>query len=329
MNADFGDRALSKLRQKAVALFCGCGGLALGFRNAGFKIVAAFDNWDPALTVFRKNFPKSQVFNCDLGNLNGNYDIFAQFDPDIIIGGPPCQDYSHAGKRNEDFGRADLTISFAEIVAEIRPIWFIMENVDQIVKSQKLIEAQDMLRKAGFGLTGKILNASLYGVPQIRKRYFLIGRLNAPDGFFNEYLDSGKTSRPMTVREYMGSILDVEHYYRHPRTYGRRAVFSIDEPSPTVRGVNRPIPPNYRRHPGDTAPISMNVRPLTTIERSYIQTFPEGFIFEGSKTDLEQMIGNAVSVKLAEYVARRIIAFSKKCEEEKENQAKEYQLKFV
>ena len=90
-------------------------------------------------------------------------------------------------------------------------------------------------------------------------------------------------------------------------------------------GVNRPIPRNYRRHPGDTAPISMNVRPLTTIERSYIQTFPKGFVFEGSKTDLEQMIGNAVPVKLAEYVAKSIIAFSRKCEEEKENQAKEYQ----
>ena len=329
MNAGFGDRALSELRQKAVALLSGCGGLALGFRNAGFEVVAAFDNWDPALTVFRKNFPESQVFNCDLGNLNGNYDIFAQFDPDIIVGGPPCQDYSHAGKRNEDFGRADLTISFAEIVAEIKPVWFVMENVDQIVNSQRLIKAQNMLRKAGFGLTEKILNASLYGVPQIRKRYFLIGRLNAPDGFLNEYLDSGLASRPMTVREYMGSILDVEHYYRHPRTYGRRAVFSIDEPSPTVRGVNRPIPRNYRRHPGDTTPISMNVRPLTTIERSYIQTFPKGFVFEGSKTDLEQMIGNAVPVKLAEYVAKRIIAFSRKCEEEEANQAKKYQLRLV
>ena len=329
MNAGFGARALSALPQKAVALFSGCGGLALGFKNTGFEILAAFDNWDPALTVFRKNFPESQVFNVDLGNINGNYDIFDQFAPDIIIGGPPCQDYSHAGSRNEELGRADLTISFADIVAEVRPTWFVMENVDQIMHSQRLIKAQDMLRKACYGLTERILNASLCGVPQIRKRYFMVGRLNAPAGFLNEYFDSQLASRPMTVREYLGSILDIEHYYRHPRTYARRAIFSIDEPSPTVRGVNRPIPQNYRRHPKDTAPISSNVRPLTTIERSYIQTFPEGFIFEGSKTDLEQMIGNAVPVKLAEYVAKSIIAFSKKCEEEKENQVKEYQLKLA
>ena len=80
-------------------------------------------------------------------------------------------------------------------------------------------------------------------------------------------------------------------------------MFSVDEPSPTVRGVNRPIPKTYKHHPGDSALVSSNVRPLTTLERSYLQTFPDNFLFEGSKTDLEQLIGNAVPVKLAEYVA--------------------------
>lgn len=107
----------------------------------------------------------------------------------------------------------------------------------------------------------------------------------------------------MTIRDYLGDSLGIEHYYRHPRSYKRRAVFSIDEPSPTIRGVNRPIPKTYIKHSGDTSTISDQVRPLTTIERSYLQTFPKDFIFEGSKTDLEQMIGNAVPVKLAEYVA--------------------------
>lgn len=110
----------------------------------------------------------------------------------------------------------------------------------------------------------------------------------------------------MTIRTYFNSIdkaLDIEHYYRHPRSYKRRGVFSIDEPSPTVRGVNRPIPKTYQPHPGDAALVSLNVRPLTTLERSYIQTFPNNFIFQGSKTDLEQLIGNAVPVKLAEYVS--------------------------
>lgn len=310
---------------KVVALFSGCGGLALGFRNAGFEIVAAFDNWDAALTVLRNNFPESRVFNRDLGAVNGNYDIFAQFAPDIIISGPPCQDYSHSGKRNEELGRADLTISFAEIVATVKPEWFVMENVDQITKSKRLEIAYQMLHEAGYGLTTKILNAALCGAPQIRKRYFLIGKLNTSDGFLQKYLDAGLASKPMTVREYLGNGLDIEHYYRHPRNYSRRAVFSIDEPSPTIRGVNRPIPKTYRRHPRDSAPVSHNVRPLTTIERSYIQTFPKNFIFEGSKTALEQMIGNAVPAKLAEYVAKSIMAFIENRQQDKRNQEKEYQ----
>jgi len=83
----------------------------------------------------------------------------------------------------------------------------------------------------------------------------------------------------------------------------RRGIFSIHEPSPTIRGVNRPIPKGYTKHLGDPVQVSDKVRPLTTLERSYIQTFPDTFIFNGSKTDLEQIIGNAVPVKLGEYVA--------------------------
>ena len=84
-------------------------------------------------------------------------------------------------------------------------------------------------------------------------------------------------------------------------------MFSIHEPSPTIRGVNRPIPKTYQFHEGDTCKTLEKIRPLTTIERSYIQTFPSHFNWGGqTKSDLEQIIGNAVPVKLAEYVANAI-----------------------
>ena len=95
----------------------------------------------------------------------------------------------------------------------------------------------------------------------------------------------------------------------HPRSYNRRAVFSIHEPSATIRGVNRPIPETYKKHHADKADISEGVRSLTSKERSYIQTFPEEFEFVGSKTNIEQAIGNAVPVKLAEYVARCLLEY--------------------
>lgn len=96
----------------------------------------------------------------------------------------------------------------------------------------------------------------------------------------------------------------------HPRSYNRRAVFSVYEPSSTIRGVNRPIPIGYQKHHADKAdPADGNVRSLTTKERSYIQTFPESFVFKGNKSNMEQAIGNAVPVKLAEYVARHILDY--------------------
>ena len=232
---------------------------------------------------------------------------------DMIIGGPPCQDFSHAGKRDENLGRADLTVSFAQIVAHTKPKWFVMENVDRTVKSQRYRSAGEILRSAGYSLTQRILDANQCGVPQRRKRLFLIGELglsiSVDSRALASYLDNNLATKPMTVCDYLGDSLGVAHYYRHPRNYSRRAVFSVDEPSPTVRGVNRPIPKTYKAHPKDTALISEKVRPLTTLERSYLQTFPKGFHFTGSKTNLEQMIGNAVPVKQAAYIARCISTY--------------------
>ncbi|MCY3721974.1 MAG: DNA cytosine methyltransferase [Candidatus Poribacteria bacterium] len=297
---------------KFIDLFAGCGGMTLGFQNAGFEAVAAFDNWDPAVQVYRANF-EHNIHELDLSNWKESLTTLNAYQFDMIIGGPPCQDFSHAGKRNEDLGRADLTVSFARIVAHIKPQWFVMENVDRTVKSQRYRQAGEILREVGYSLTQRILDANQCGVPQKRKRLFLIGELglsiSEDSRALASYLDNGLTTQTMSVRDYLGDDLDITHYYRHPRNYSRRAVFSIDEPSPTVRGVNRPIPKTYKMHPKDTAPISENVRPLTTLERSYLQTFPKGFHFAGSKTDLEQMIGNAVPVKQAEYIARCIDAY--------------------
>ncbi len=293
---------------RIIDFFAGCGGLSLGFQNAGMTIVAAFDKWEPAVQVYKKNF-SHKIYSCDLGNVD-NYNFFLSLNPDVIIGGPPCQDFSSAGKRNEDLGRGDLSITFAQIIASVKPQWFVMENVDRFQKSQKYNQVINIFKNSGYGLTQRIINAAFCGVPQSRKRYFCIGELNGIDNALIPYINYNLSNEPTTIRHYLGNSLGIEYYYRHPRTYQRRGIFSIDEPSPTIRSVNRPVPKSYKGHPGDAAPITSDLRPLTTIERSYIQTFPKHFIFDEqnqSKTDLEQMIGNAVPVKLAEFVARCLL----------------------
>ena len=292
---------------RLVDLFCGCGGMSLGFQNAGFDILAAFDNWKPAVNIYRNNF-SHPIYEMDLMSQNAEQ-IISNLKPDIIIGGPPCQDFSISGKRDFEGKRANLTTRFSELISKIKPTWFVMENVYNIEKSAILPAAIKRFKDAGYGLTARVLDASYCGVPQSRKRYFLIGHIGDDDGFLNNTINSMLSNKPMTVFEYLGNSLNTEYYYMHPRNYSRRAVFSIYEPSATIRGINRPIPNSYKRHPADKSDITNNVRTLTTKERSYIQTFPESFVFEGAKTDVELAIGNAVPVNLANFIARCIISY--------------------
>ncbi len=286
---------------KVVDLFAGCGGMSLGFEKQGFDVVGAFEWWDAAVKCYEKNF-EHPVFQMDLSDTEEAIRRISELKPDMIIGGPPCQDFSHAGKRVES-DRAELTESYADIVSAIRPYCFVMENVDRARNSHAYAVARKILKDAGYGLTEVVLDASLCGVPQKRKRFICFGMMGEEDGFADKIISDRISRKPLTMREYFGDRLGFEYYYRHPRNYNRRAVFSIDEPAPTIRGVSRPIPSGYHGHPNDACPIEQVKHSLTTNERALIQTFPETYQWVGSKTDLEQMIGNAVPVNLASFIA--------------------------
>lgn len=298
------DRPSNTDTLKTVDLFAGCGGMSLGFMNAGYDVVLALDNWDPAIDVYRRNF-SHPILKQDLSDVEESIRIVETVSPSIVIGGPPCQDFSTAGHQDETLGRAALSVAFAQIVSAVKPSWFVMENVSTIRNSDAFKKALDTFLSAGYGLTCKVLDAAYCGVPQTRKRMFVIGGLNQCKGFLDERLEDGLSDKPMTIRDYLGDSLGIENYFRVPTNYSRRGVFSIDEPSMTIRGVDRPIPSGYKGNPNDSAPVD-EARILTPKERSYIQTFPEDFEFSGTKTNVNQMIGNAVPVNLAKYVGRAL-----------------------
>lgn len=302
----------------AIDLFSGCGGMSLGFQNAGFEILAAYDNWEPAVNVYKKNF-SHPIYSDDLADENVQNQIASQC-PDVIFGGPPCQDFSSAGHRNESLGRASLSIAYGKIIEKAKPEYFVMENVPEITKSVTLTKVIDILRDAGYGITTIVLDASLCGVPQSRKRFFMVGHQKDTDDFLLPILTSHLADKPMSMYDYFGDSLGTEYYFRVPRSYSRRGVFSIYEPCQTIRGVDRPIPKGYKGHPSDPVEIGPKVRALTVLERSYVQTFPKSFIFEGTKTNLNQMIGNAVPVKLAEYVAKALLEYDKQYTEAASNE---------
>ena len=285
---------------KVVDLFCGCGGMSLGFELAGFDVVAGFDNWKAALEVYRANHDHDAI-ECDLSDAAAAAKAVARYKPDLIIGGPPCQDFSTAGKMSEG-GNAVLTVRFSEIVAAVKPRLFVMENVPAIVRSAAYAEAVKNFKDAGYGLTSKVIDASHCGVPQKRMRHIDIGELDGGDGAFDGALSSVISKEPMTLRTYLGEKVPFEHYYRHPTTYKRRGIFSVDEPCPTIRGMNRPMPKTYKRHENDPVDLK-GIRGMTMKERANVQTFPDGYEWTGSPIALEKMVGNAVPPLLATKIA--------------------------
>lgn len=294
-------------------LFCGCGGLSSGFHAAGHEIAFAADTWSRARLVYDANFDHASS-RLDLSDVVEAAHAVSQKSPEIIVGGPPCQDFSVAGLRTEA-ANADLTVAFAEIVRTCRPLWFIMENVPAAATSRAWATARRRFSRAGYGLTELTLNASLYGVPQLRKRVFMIGRIDENDRFLDEDVQGEKADRALTVREYLGGEFGVEFYYRHPRHWGRRAIYSIDEPAATVRSTNRPIPPKYTVHPLDAAPIE-GVKPLNCFHRARLQTFLPVFAFDKSLApfEVDMMVGNAVPVRLGEVLADCIVDYEVKRE---------------
>ncbi len=297
---------------KIVDLFCGGGGLSYGMEQAGHVVAAAYDWWQPALDFYNRNMRGHHAYKLDLSNVDQAVAEVRRWSPDAIIGGPPCQDFSSAGKRDENGGRASLTTSYARIVSTVRPRMFVMENVDRAIKTRTYRNALRIFKEVGYDLAIAVLDASLCGAPQARKRIVVVGGLGISVSPIIELYRANQAHAPMTVRDYFGAELKIDYYYRHPRSYARRGVFSVDEPSPTIRGVNRPIPQGYPGHAGDAAPITTpGLRQLTTRERSRIQTFPPHWDLCGNKSDIEQIIGNAVPCALGEFIGRAMAQFDK------------------
>ena len=185
---------LSKSKKLVVSLFCGVGGLDLGFQSAGFEIAVAIDNNPKVLELYQINFPDTLVLCRDIGDISaaeireiirGKY---LDWDGEIaaVIGGPPCQGFSVAGKQNLDDARSQLVIKFINLVVELNPSMFVMENVPAIEwnKFSHITSNAKALIEEHYFFSKWFLTASHYGVPQKRQRAIWIGSklppVNAP-----------------------------------------------------------------------------------------------------------------------------------------------------
>lgn len=176
---------MNNIEQKynVLDLFCGCGGLSLGFEQAGYNVLLGVDIWEDALKTYAYNHKSSKTLCADMSTLQGE-DVrkhIGDSKVDVIIGGPPCQGFSIAGKRIVDDERNKLYKGFVRMVEYFKPSAFVMENVPNILSigggAVKDAIINDF-KTLGYTVENKVLIASDYGVPQNRRRAVFIGLKN-------------------------------------------------------------------------------------------------------------------------------------------------------
>ncbi|ERJ74972.1 DNA cytosine methyltransferase [Prevotella sp. F0091] len=323
---------------RLISLFSGAGGLDKGFHNAGFRTIVANEFDKKICPTFRANFPGTKLIEGDIRNISS--DAFPM-NPVGIIGGPPCQSWSEAGtlKGIED-ARGQLFYEYIRILRDTQPLFFVAENVPGMLAKRHADAVRGFMNlfdQAGYDVNLKMLNANDFDVPEDRNRVFYIGFRK--DLHINDYEFPLPQKHKLTLREAIWDLQETAIPAREknhtngdvcivpnneyfigaysPIFMSRNRVRSWDEPGFTVQASGR----QCQLHP--QAPkmekIGKNLqrfvpgkehlyRRMTVREVARVQSFPDDYCFLYDDVNYGyKMIGNAVPVNLAYYVAMSII----------------------
>lgn len=338
-------------KKTVLDLFCGCGGLSYGFIEAGYEVLLGIDHWKDAITTFEKNHKKSLGLVADLFNETAK-EISQKTGikkVDLIIGGPPCQGFSVAGKRIVDDERNKLYKSFVSFVDFYKPKAFLMENVPNIVSMGQGVVKDNIIKdfeKLGYTVVYKVLMASEFGVPQNRKRAFFIGtkgkegfsfpKTNTPkliaskdaiSDLPEKSLPDGKDYSVKPKSEYQEFIRKgSKGIYNHEITNHSEQTIEIISIVPDGGNYkNLPLElqqtrnvhiawtrlnsnkPSFTIDTGHRHHFHYKYNRIPTVrESARIQSFPDSFIFLGSKTSQYKQVGNAVPPILAKVLAESL-----------------------
>ena len=310
-------------RYYAIGLFSGCGGMELGFKEAGFSFLASCDFDHDACTTFRENFD-SPIVEGDITQKEVKAEIMrlAQVHKvDIIIGGPPCQGFSTSGKLMPDDPRNKLFLEFWKIVKELLPPMVVIENVKGIVNGRNKA-ADSVINKfneIGYRMEMRVLKATDYGVAQHRERAIFIGTLSGNPIIFPEPTHSPE--QYVTVADAIGDLVghDCSPSFSHeparhsPSTVERMKRLDEGESMYNRHDSARKLiweKPSFtiKDNHGNAAIHPVESRTLTARELARLQSFPDTFDFSlvPKKSQFRQ-IGNAVPPLLAYNIAQAII----------------------
>ena len=297
----------NSLGPSALDLYCGAGGLSLGFRAGGFEVTGIDWNADAVATYNR--------------NLGGAFcrelnDETPLPEADVVVAGPPCQPWSRAGKRLGEQDERDGLATVVSAVRRIRPTAAVIENVPDLARSRSrehLDSFKSELAALGYALGEYVLNAGDHGVPQNRRRVFVTAALG------DEPIAAPKPwPRQVTVRQAIpgthwrvaanARLLSEEmndYIERYERASGCRTPrdLHLDRPARTLTVRN------LAGATGDMMRLRLadgRRRMLTIREAARLQSFPDWFRFHGSNRSSFEQIGNAVPPMLALAVARMV-----------------------
>lgn len=207
-------------RPTAIDVFCGVGGMSLGFEQAGFDVAAAFDRDDRNVRAYARNFPHAAAHRVDLHRASGDelrtMAGLGRRTVDVLIGGPPCQGFSLIGKRDPGDPRSSLLYDFARLVRELEPRYLVMENVAGLMSGSARAYLDSFLRRvkrAGYDVVEpvRMLDASDFGVPQRRKRAFVLGARRGEELPDYPKRNGDGTLRP-TVWDAIGDLPNVDDF---------------------------------------------------------------------------------------------------------------------
>lgn len=328
-----------------ISLFSGCGGLDLGFEQAGFEIPVA-NEFDPAIyETFKVNHPHTHLIEGDIRKVTKE-DIasFLSGEVDGIIGGPPCQSWSEAGAlRGIEDARGQLFFDYIRILKEFSPKFFLAENVSGMLANRHSKAVQNIIKlfeDAGYDVALNLVNAKDYGVAEERKRVFYIGlRKDLNISFVFPKGSTEDNDKKITLRDTIWDLQETavpsglknhhnpdainnNEYFTgsfSPIFMSRNRVKGWDEQAFTVQASGRqcqlhPQAPKMEKFDKDdcrfVAGSEHLYRRMTIREVARVQGFPDNFKFIYEDTnDAYKMIGNAVPVNLAYEIAIAIKLF--------------------